>query len=290
MFPFSRYKIVKNHLGYKQGRFPVSHWWMKDESLSFLTEEVSEILKDTGNPSVKGVEILKLTRRKGIYRVFNPDDASQSYVIKIFFLRHLSHRLSFHRYGLDEAANFITASSRGIKTPELLAYGQYYARSCLIKVGVVVTGDLRGYQTIGKLLEESDESEHGEMLGRTIPVFCSLYHSGCNHIDVNSGAILLGEDKLNGDAYLLDFQHAQFYDSASMEILMFEAAYFARACQNMISNEVVMLWRDDLLAAVDVTGAEDLEKCKDLFDYYLHCEGNKSTQNNLSRKQRKRIR
>jgi hypothetical protein len=290
MFSFSKNKILNNHLPLRRGRFPECHWRLKDNSLSFLSDCVKDILKDTGNPSVEGLEILKLARRKGVYRIVHPDDSSQSYIVKIFFLHHLSHRLSAHKYALDEAVNFITASNRGVKTPELLAFGQYYARSGLIKTGVFVTEDLRGYSTIGELLAKSDESQRSELLTRIIPVFQSLYLSGCNHIDININAIMLSEDKSNKNVFLLDFQHAIFYGESNLKILMFEAGYFARCCRKLISSDMAYAWVDEVLACNGVTCPDELSEAKDLFDYYFQCVGRTPTQTRLSRKHRKKIR
>lgn len=290
MFFLSKRKILNNHLAFKQGRFPDCHWLLKDRSLSFLLDYVREILKDTGEPSVEGIEILKLTHRKGVYRVFHSEDSNLSYIVKVFFLRHLSHRLSAHLYGLDEAANFLTATNGGVKTPELVGFGEYYARSGLVKVGVVITEDLQGYCTIGELLEKSDEKQQRELLSRIIPVFQSLYLCGCNHIDVNKDGIMLSEDGLFENVFLLDFQHAIFYSKPNLGILMFEAGYFGRSCRKFVSSEIMTSWCGELLAVVGVTEPIELLKAKELFDYHLHCKGNKSTQCTLSRKQRKRIR
>lgn len=116
---------------------------------------------------------------------------------------------------------------------------------------------------------------------RTIPLFVSLYNAGCNHIDVNSGAVMLNERNLNHEVFLLDFQHTKFYDKPSSEILMFEAGHFAKVCQNWISDETVNEWLDELLRAIDINSTDEIQKMKRCFYYYFKAE--------LSRKHRKII-
>lgn len=287
MFSLSKHRILKEHLAFRQGSFPDCHWRFKDSSLTFLSDCVREILNDTGDPSVEGLEILKLARRKGVYRVVDPDDRNRSFIVKMFFLRHLSHRLSAHLYGLDEAANLVTAASRGVKTPELLGFGQFYARSGLIKVAAVVMEDLKGYSTVYDFLKKHDDSHHKEILTRVVPVFKSLYLGGCNHIDVNGASIMLSDDKSNSDVFLLDFQHAIFYDKPNLNILMFEAGFFAATCLEWVSTETLYSWVNDVLADIGVKDPDEVRKAIEFFDFYFQAKWRTPSMKKLSRKERK---
>jgi tRNA A-37 threonylcarbamoyl transferase component Bud32 len=291
MFSFSKYRILNKHLAFKCHAATGTNWWLKDDSLVSLVDGLFDRLGDIDvETRVPAIELLKKARRKEIFRLWHPDDQSKSFIIKIFYLRHLSHKLSFHIYALDEAANLIEVANRGVKTPDVFAYGQAYGRFGLVSAGIVVMEDLRGYSTIGDLLKTNSGEKRKEIFVRTIPLFQSLYWSNCNHIDVNNDSIMLSADKSNTNVFLLDFQHAKFYKKPNLEILMFEAGYFARTCSKWIHLQDALEWVNEILDRIGIKNTDEIKKAKERFEYYYYLKDLRSHNPIMSRKQRKKIR
>jgi hypothetical protein len=143
---------------------------------------------------------------------------------------------------------------------------------------------------MGALMEGASGDRRIELFNMTIPLFESLYRAKCNHIDLNCNAIMLDAEKANPELYLLDFQHAQFRDNSSNEVLMFEAGFFGRSCQKWVSEEEIYNWLKRILGRVGVDDSDQQEILRERFDYYFRSKGLSPTQSTLSRKQRKAIR
>jgi hypothetical protein len=278
----NKQKIIKNALSFVFHGSSKAKWWLKDESLVPAAQSIMETIRNITNHSLRpNTEFLKLTDRKAVFRVKPPEGSGRSLVAKVFFLPRLEHRFKYHKYGLDEVANLLKAADKGINVPRVYGYGHIYSLFRFVEANVVISEDLLGLSPIKNLLLKGTSDECHQIFMRTIPLFVSLYNAGCNHIDVNSGAVMLSKRNLNHEVFLLDFQHVQFYDKPSGEILMFEAGHFARMCRNWISTETVNEWLDELLRAVDINSTDEIQKMKRCFYYYLKAE--------LSRKHRKNI-
>ncbi len=257
-------------------------WWLKDESLVPAAQSITETIRNITHHSLRpNAEIFKLTDRKAVFRVELPEGTGRSLVAKAFLLPRFEHRVKYHKYGLNEVVNLLKAADKGINTPRVCGYGHIYSRFRLVEANVVISEDLMGLSPIKDLLLKGTDNERHRIFMRTIPLFVSLYNAGFNHIDVNSGAVMLCERNINPEVFLLDFQHAKFYDKPSSEILMFEAGHFAKACRSWISTETVNEWLGELLRAVDINSTDEIQKMKRRFDYYFKAE--------LSRKHRKTI-
>ena len=290
MFSLSRRKILKNVLRLTHSDSHGIKWWLKDESLIPVAESIIGIIRDiTSNTMSSDIEILKSAKRKAVFRVKNPRNSHETFVVKVFFLNHLSHRLSYHLYGLDEAANLIQAKGRGINTPETYGYCHVYDSFRLVRASVLILEDLHNLSPIGQLMSTVSESECSKIFMNTVPLFVSLYRANCNHIDINSNAVMVGNHSSNRDLYLLDFQHAKFYDKPSTEVLMFEAGYFARSCRNWVSPETINRWLGKIFNDVGINDPVERQKMTERFDYYFLSKGLTATQSTLSRKQRRNI-
>jgi len=282
MLFLSNRRIVKSVLKFTYEDSRRVKWWLKDESLVPAARSITETIRNiTHHSLLPKAEIFKLTDRKAVFRVEPSEGAGRPLVAKAFLLPRLEHRLKYHKYGLDEVANLLKAADKGINTPRVYGYGHIYSLFRLVEANVVISEDLLGLSPVKYLLLKGTDNERHQIFMRTIPLFVSLYNAGCNHIDVNSGAVMLSERNLNHEVFLLDFQHAKFYDKPSSEILMFEAGHFAKACRNWISTETVNEWLDELLRIVDINDTDEIQKMKRRFDYYSKAE--------LSRKHRKTI-
>ena len=278
----NRRRIIKNALRFEYRDSSKAKWWLKDESLVPAAQSITETIRNITDHSLRAnTEFCKLTDRKAVFRVKPLEGSGRSLVAKAFLLSRLENRFKYHKYGLDEVTNLLKAADRGINAPRIYGYGHIYGLFRLVGANVVISEDLLGLSPIKNLLLKGTDNERHQIFMRTIPLFVSLYKAGCNHIDVNSGAVMLSERNLNHEVLLLDFQHARFYDKPSSKILMFEAGHFAQACRNWISIETVNEWLDELLRAVDINSTDEIRKMKRCFSYYFKAE--------LSRKHRKQI-
>lgn len=291
MFSHNRQMVLKKHLRLKHTGSHKVKWWLKNKSLITLTGILFERISDTTDgTNMPGIETLKRTHKKGIFRVQHPEDADTSFIVKVFWLKHFSHRLSYHLYAMDEAANLITAANKGIKTPDVFGYGNIHDCFGFVKASIIIMEDLRNFSTIKELLQKCPENEHNGLFNKTIPLFLSLYRSNCHHIDINWGSVMLSEDESNANIFLLDFQHALFHSKPNISILMFETGYFARACRDRISDQTAKEWVGKILDSVGVTDYNEQQDAKKKFEYHLYGKGRSATQTTLSRKQRKKIR
>ena len=290
MLSLSRRRILRNALKFRYSGLRRASWWLKDMNLAACADSVVDIIRSIISKAVPpDIEMIKLTPRKAVFRVSNPHNSHETFVVKAFFLNHFSHRLNYRLYGLDETANLIQAKDRGINTPDVYGYGHVYDRLGLVRTGIIILEDLGHMPTIGNLLDTIPEIERSEIFTNTVPLFVSLYRANCNHIDLGSSAVMLGNNSSNPPIFLLDFQHARFYNKPSLNILMFEAGYFARSCRQWISGEIAMEWADMILSNVGIKDQTQRQKAKETFEYHRQGKGRTPTQTTLSRKHRKRI-
>ena len=282
MLPLSKQRIIKSVLKFRYEDSRKVKWWLRDESLAPLAQSIAGTIRNITHHALRSsVEIFKLTDRKAVFRVEYPNGSCLSFVAKVFLLSRFEHRFKYHRYGLNEVVNLLTAMDRGINTPKVYGYGHIYGLLRLVEASVIIMEDLPGLSPIKSLLLKGTDNERHQIFMRTIPLFVSLYNAGCNHIDVNGGAIMLCEHNLNPNVFLLDFQHAKFHSKPSSEILMFEAGHFAKSCRDWISTETVNEWLDKLLIAVNINHTNKIQEMKGRFYYYCKAE--------LSRKHRKTL-
>ena len=257
-------------------------WWLHHTSHTTATASATETAEKILSGHVSQINgTLKSTDKKTVFRLSSAHAETPDVIGKFFQLRKFEHKLKYQRYALNEAANLILAQKKGIRIAPVRAYG--HTRDCfgLVSASMVLLEYLEGYSPVGVLLESCAPSERIGVLNRTIPVFVSLYHAGCNHIDVNQGAILLSTQS-DSLAAILDFQHAQFHDSPRPEILMFEAGYFAQSCSGFLSEDDTTQWLHTLFDAISVQDQSTKRRLTERFYYYANTT--------LSRKQRALIR
>ena len=248
-------------------------WWLKDDTLIPLAQLIVEtfwgIIEDANKDNI---HIFKLNNRKAVFRIKHPENAQREYVAKVSFYNRIKHRFRFRKYVLNEATNLLKARTLGINTPQILGYGSINDAFGLPEVSIIATEYLPGFSSIGVLMGIKSETERKQMFMKTIPLFVSLYNTNCNHIDVTSRNVLLSDNGFNPDVFLLDFQYARFNRKPNIEILMFEAGYFAKSCCNFISTQTIYEWLDGLLSIVNSNGKYDTKTLKKRFEYYLNVD------------------
>jgi tRNA A-37 threonylcarbamoyl transferase component Bud32 len=290
MLSLGRRRILKTVLKFKYIGVRRARWLLREQNLAAFADSIVDIVRGIlGKDIHPDIEVLKLTRRKAVFRAKNPEYPEKTFVVKAFFLNHFSHRLNYHLYGLDEAANLIQARARGINTPDVYGYSDIRDTLGFVKTSIIILESLNDLCPIGPLMRTMKEAERTKIFMSTIPLFISLYKANCNHIDISSSAIMLSNHNANPTLSLLDFQHAKFYDKQSTEVLMFESGYFARSCRQWISNETAMEWVDRILSYICIKNPDERQKARQTFEYHLQGKGRTPTQSTLSRKQRKRI-
>lgn len=280
-------RIIKNVLNFEFRNSSKAKWWLENETFVPVAESTTDAVRGIRHNAIPShVKILKRTifgqtERKNVFSINLPESSETSFVAKVFFLVHLTHKLNYRLYGLGEAANSIEARRRGIYTSKVYGCGHMYNALGLVEASVIIFEHLRNATTINELMSSRAEDERAKVFMQTVPLFVSLYKASCHHIDVNSGAVMLSEHDVNPRVFLVDFHHANFYSKPSTEILMFEAGHFARSCSNFISTKIVDEWLDKIFAAIGIKSASEIRKMRHHFNYYLESD--------LSRKHRKRL-
>jgi hypothetical protein len=289
-------RIWSNRLKIIAGALPIQYttsakgkWWLADESIVPVAESLVRVAADVaGGVLPPETQVLQRNQHRAVLRAFFSGALSRSFVVKVFFLRSLKQRLKhlnpfYNGFGFGEAANLIIAAERKVKVPRVYGYGCVPGASGLPKLSIVLMEDLACHISLYKLLQQyqGDPEKCGEILQHTIPVFVSLYHACCNHIDVNVEAIILRAD-CPSEIFLVDFEFARFYNKPSFETLMFQASYLTKYSRGLLTDDIVMEWLNSLL---DVLGVHDVSERRNVFSRFQYYNGQR-----LSRKQRMRIR
>jgi len=283
-------KILNNYLKYYSSISPGTKWWLCKSDYSKIGTSITSIIeKISKGQDLPNVEVLKKNRNKIVFRYTTPDECLPSVIVKVFYIDTFIRRLKYHKYGLDEAVNLLIARDKGVNTPEVYGYGKICDILGMEKISIILLEDLMGFSTIGKLFEISNENQWNKIFYKTESLFVDLYNAGCNHIDVNLGSVMMSDNAANDEVFLLDFQHARFYDVPSLEVLMFETGYFAKGCSNWIPKEIVDLWLENILKKVGIDAIDQKRKLKERSEYYFQATDAYREGGRLSRKHRKKI-
>jgi len=251
-------------------------WHLADPRWAAAAESVSRVARADGEAMPLGdVQVLCERGRRRVLRVATHESGHATVVAKVFTLssfhrRVLHQAMGYNRYALGEATNLMTAAQRGLPVPRVYGYGRAQGRWRLIQTDFLLIEDLASCVPVGQLLDRhaADPGLCAEIMDRTIPVFVGLFRTGCNHIDVNPDAILVEGNDIT-KAFVLDFEHAVFSPTPRMEILSFEAAYFARGCQRWVDKDMIDRWFTRLVEAIGVTDPGGVKRLTDRFRHYL---------------------
>lgn len=273
--PFSRHRMVAAALTHThRDRFGAT-WHLADPRWAATAESVSRVACADGKTMQLGdVQVLCERSRRRVLRVATRESEHPTVVAKLFALSSFHRRIlhgamGYNRYALGEATNLITAAQRGLPVPRVYGYGHTQGRWCLIQMDFLLMEDLASCVSAGQLLDRhaADRGACAEVMDRTIPIFVGLFRAGCNHIDVNPDAILFDCHDVT-KAFVLDFEHAVFRPSPHMEILAFEAAYFAEGCRQWVDKDMIDRWFARLVEAIGVTDRAGVQRLTDRFRYY----------------------
>ena len=287
-------KLVQDALKFRYRHSKEARFWLKDESIVPVAQSVLSIIDKHYEPlSEPNIEILRRhcrgsSLRKLAFRIECKESPGKSYVVKVFPLRCLKHRLKYHRmrhhrFGFGEAANLLIANERGLKVPKVYGYGHIYGSYWLVKTSIVIVEYLAHQSSIEELLKScgQDQNKCAQILNHTVPIFAGLYKAKCNHIDVNLGAIMFSLEDSQQDGSVVDFEYARFYDARSPEILMSQAAYFAKRWSDFVPAKAINDWLSKLLDAIEVKDDLIRDKMIERFGYYFSTD--------LSRRERMHI-
>ncbi len=289
MFSSSRRTILKKALRFKYSDSLKSRWWLRDDNLIPMSQSIASAV-DKFNSSLlpDNIDIIKNEDRRFILRINSSQSFEKSFIAKVFPLCCLRHRLKYHRmkykrFAFGEAINLLIAAERGLNVPMVYGYGRIYGSSLLIKKDILLLEELANQTAVDKLLElnSNDQEKCAKILERTIPIIIGLYKAGCNNIGFNTGAIMLADGNSAKNDFVLDFEYVEFHDKPSLEILMFEAANFAKYCRGWLTEQTINEWRAKLLDAVKIGDNVRRESLIERFNYYFNSR--------LSRKERREI-
>jgi len=259
-------------------------WYLKNESLVPAAVSFADAYNAIRSQDSAGnADVYKKTDRRIVFQFASDRNGKTiTFVAKVFLLNNLRHRLKSYRYGLDETANLLTAYQQGIPVPQIYGYGIRYGVFGIPKANYLIIEYLSGLKTIRELFEEAqgDMSECRSILMRTVPLFESLYNAGCNHIDINCDAILMSPAGSSEAIRLLDLHYAAFHAQSNVEVLAFEAGYFAHCCSGWVDEGVLEEWFSVILNRIRYSGCPR-DSIMEKFRQYQKVV--------LSRKERKRI-
>jgi hypothetical protein len=283
-------KLLNRALGIKYKFSKRSSWMLKDES---FVQTVKHSLPVIGGKAIDNdmyiSTLIKKEDNRHVFRIDSQND-SNSYIFKVFPLCCLRHRFKYHhmtrqhgRFAYGEAIALLKASAKGIRVPEVYGYGTISGRSNLIKKSILIIECLSHHTPIGDLLElnSHDQGKCLSILKRSIPLYVQLYSAACNHISVNSGAIMFDDQGRSEEDYLLDFEYARFYSTPSYDLLMYEMAILARYCKSWVTMDIYSEWVDELLDSLEVYDSHVRKKLISQFNYYFETQ--------LTRKERIKI-
>lgn len=180
---------------------------------------------------IDGVTVLRAKRGRWVARI---EIEGRSAVVKAFPMRRLGDVLRRWRHCAPaEAAHLGEAARRWISVPRLFGYGET-RRLGLVHANFVLMEDLRGHASVYKLLDEAADPEPlaAWVLPRTARLFLQLYRGAANHIDAHMNSVWLSRSDPSDDR-LIDFQYARFHEHPSWNLLVFQAAHFARTAPNL---------------------------------------------------------
>jgi hypothetical protein len=248
-------KIITSNLGLVWQDQQKSKWYLVNEKLIPAAESFGTAYSIIKNRN-SGLQysVLKQADRRFVFRFeAEVEHEKKEFVAKVFLLNNLRHQMKSYKYGLDEAANLLTACQRKISVPKIYGYGIQYGKYGLPKMNILILGYLKDCKTIHDLFQESegDALKCKDLLIRTVPVFVSLYKAGCNHIDLNSGAILM-HSSYEEPPILLDFHYARFHSKPSLEVLAFEMGCFFSGCSRWLAQEMQEEWMLEIFCRIQL--------------------------------------
>ena len=268
---------LKKHLPY-QKKYPKTSFLLKSPELEPLLPILLQAIetKDDASPKSNCVEIIKPDHRRRVLRIQCEDiSLASSFIVKIFTFVTWRHRIGYYwkrytqsRFGFGDAHALLTAKHRGVNTPDIYGYGCIKNLSVFPETDIVIMQDLNQQTYIGDMLSQAtSDAQCQEILQRTIPILATLHQAGCNNIDLNTGAFMLGNTPEDDD-YVLDFEYAQFHDKPSVEILMSEIGRFAQKANPGLSSDSVNWWLEEVLDTIGVTAPPQRKRWRERFDYY----------------------
>ena len=152
------------------------------------------------------------------------------------------------RYGPTELAHLELARQRDVPVPEVFGYAERRLWGLMVPNTAVMMEDLGDRRSVGDVLRgTSTDTEVTAALATAADLILRLHAAGCNHIDLNSGNLLLsraGEDR----GRVIDLMYARFHPAPSLNILCFMVAYFAGSVASVLPAARLEAWIAEVLS------------------------------------------
>jgi hypothetical protein len=210
-----------------------------------LPARLQSLLLALDQPGGPGVEVLKRSARRSVFRVRNAVPEVPSLIVKGFPLVKIELRVKYRKYGLAEFNHYQRAARQGIPMPACHGYFEIRALG-LVKANGVLIEDLAGWRSLADLAE-ADPARRREILAGAIPLFKQLYETGVNHIDTSPQNMLRSPD--GAQLRLIDWQYCSFVRPRQPAQLLLQAAHFLNYAGLPAESPVAREWLAELAAA-----------------------------------------
>ena len=202
---------------------------------------------------------IKSGRNRCIFRICPPPQCGiPPVIIKAFPMADFRQQLyRYRRYGPTETANMLRAAQRNIPLPQVYGYG--WIRRCgLVAATIIMMEDLHRHRSLAEVLGRGDfdPAARAAVLQRVARLLLSLYHGGCNHIDLHGESVFFSRS--GDDDRIIDFHYAAFHDRPIPEVLMFHAAYLGSALAGVFSERMLEMWVREMIAELALRDVDRL--------------------------------
>lgn len=214
-----------------------------------LPKRVQSLLLKLDQPEGEGVEILKRSLRRSVFRIRNVAPELPSIVVKGFPLDKIESRVKYRKYGLTEFSNYQEVASRGVPAPACHVY--FEVRSFgLVKANGVLIEDLFGWRSLAELARENPV-KFPEILTRAIPLITRLYELGVNHVDLSMNNLL--ESAAGTEIRLIDWQYCSFVTPRQPSQLVLQAAHFLKEAGLAANDPISRDWLANLRQVAELS-------------------------------------
>lgn len=237
--------LPERHLPYRVTTGPGVRWWLADEAWEPWAASADDMVRTRRVPPQS--TLLKQGPNRLIVRLPRPEGLTEgpaSAVVKAFPMQRVRQALfrRYRRYGPTELANMEMARERGLPVPLVHGYAERRLCGLMVTNTAVMMEDLSATRSVRDVLASpTSPAERDAALVQARSLLLKLYAAGCNHIDLNSGNILLPVDG-RSEARIIDFMYTRFHPAPSLNTFCFMVAYFADSVASLLAEDTLGAW------------------------------------------------